>query len=184
MKRTKLGRPGRPKELTSKQFRLGVERYFSTVCTEEIVTRDEPVETVDEEGVVHTELDRYGHAVKRRVPVLGMDGEPIRRVVWIVPPSVAALCLFIGIDKSTFSRYAKMQPSKNTSEEEALEYRASAAWARSCMEMYLEEQLSGKQYRGAMFNLQENYGWKQKTEVTVHGGVEEFLKNLDKGVDF
>lgn len=144
--------------------------------------KDVPMETVGDDGVIQRELDQNGHAKQKRVAVLDMNGQPIRRIAWVIPPSLASLCLSLGIDKSTFARYASVQPSGLLSEEDALEYRATAAWAKACMEAFLEEQLTTKNYRGAMFNLQENYGWKQKTEVTVRGGVEEFLKSLDEGV--
>lgn len=184
MKKTRLGRPGRPKELSATSFRNGVERYFAAICSEEELTRDVLDEYVDIDGRIIQRMDNNGHAIKKRVKVLNIHGEPIKVLVWQTTPSIAALCLFLGIEKTTFSRYAKMEASNCVSQEDAQIYRATAAWARACMEAYLEEQLSGKGYRGAMFNLQENYGWKQKTEVTVRGGVEEYLKNLGKEVSF
>lgn len=184
MKKTRLGKPGRPKELTANQFRNGVERYFASITSEEEVTQDVPDELVDMDGTIIRRLDEKGHAIKKRVKVLDMNGEPVKRTVWVCPPGLAALCLFLGIDKATFARYAKLESSSTVSQDDAQLYRASAAWAKACMEAYLEEQLGGKNYRGAMFNLQENYGWKQKTEVTVRGGVEEFLKNFGQEVSF
>ena len=148
------------------------------------MTRDVPDEHVDADGVVVQNRDENGHVRKKREKIPDMNGNPVKRIVWIVPPGLSALCLFLCIDKATFARYAKAEAGSSLSQEDAEIYRATAAWAKACMEAYLEEQLGGKNYRGAMFNLQENYGWKQKTEVTVRGGVEEFLKNLGKEVVF
>ena len=79
------------------------------------------------------------------------------------PPTVSGLCLYLGIDRSTWRNYAdpRLHP----------EFREVAAYARMRMEAYLEEQLltREKNVQGLIFNLQNNYGWREKREVELGG---------------
>lgn len=92
----------------------------------------------------------------------GGDGSP-----WAAeykrPPTVSGLCLYLGIDRSTWQNYAdpKLHP----------ELREITAYARMRMETYLEEQLliREKNVQGLIFNLQNNYGWREKREVELGG---------------
>lgn len=177
-------RVGRPRALSAKAFRAGVEAYFRKISFEKPLTRDEPMETVDENGIVRPMLDEHGHVLKRRVAVKDMDGNPITRTEYAEAPGISALCLDLGIDKATFTRYASAAPGENLSAADAKIYRASAEWAKARIEAYLEAKLGEKNNRGVIFNLQENYGWKNRSEITVRGGVEEYLKSLEDGVEY
>lgn len=77
------------------------------------------------------------------------------------PPTVSGLCLYLGIDRSTWQNYAdrKLHP----------EFAEITAYARMRMEAYLEEQLltREKNVQGLIFNLQNNYGWREKREVEL-----------------
>lgn len=77
------------------------------------------------------------------------------------PPTVSGLCLYLGIDRSTWQNYAdpKLHP----------EFREITAYARMRMEAYLEEQLlvREKNVQGLIFNLQNNYGWREKRELEL-----------------
>ena len=91
-------------------------------------------------------------------PILNDDGEPITYRAYIVPPSISALCLYLDIEKRTWANYAEdpdMAPVvENT---------------KAQIEAYLEEQLTirEKGVQGIIFNLQNNYGWKNKQEVEL-----------------
>lgn len=178
------GRVGRKKELTAQQFCAGAEKYFRSITYAERVTRRVAAETVDADGIVHPQLDKMGHKVYREEPVTDMDGNPIVEIRYAKSPGIAALCLYLGIHKATFARYAAMAESDRVTKQEAELYRATAAWARARIEAYLEPMLEEKNSRGVMFNLQENFGWKQRNEITVRGGVEEYLKSLPGGVEY
>lgn len=79
------------------------------------------------------------------------------------PPTVSGLCLYLGIDRSTWQNYAdpKLHP----------EFREITAYAKMRMEAYLEEQLltREKNVQGLIFNLQNNYGWREKRELELGG---------------
>lgn len=177
-------RVGRKHELTAQQFRAGTEAYFRSITYTARVTRRVAAETVDENGIVHPQLDRMGHQLYREEAVSDMDGNPIEELRYARAPGIAALCLYLGIHKTTFARYAAMAESDRVTKQEAELYRATAAWARARIEAYLEPMLEGKNSRGVIFNLQENFGWKQREEITVRGGVEEYLKSLPGGVEY
>lgn len=79
------------------------------------------------------------------------------------PPTVSGLCLYLGIDRSTWQNYSdrSLHP----------EFAEITAMARVRMEAYLEEQLltREKNVQGLIFNLQNNYGWREKRDVELGG---------------
>lgn len=79
------------------------------------------------------------------------------------PPTVSGLCLYLGIDRSTWQNYADRELHP--------EFQEITAYARMRMEAYLEEQLltREKNVQGLIFNLQNNYGWREKREVELGG---------------
>ena len=79
------------------------------------------------------------------------------------PPTVSGLCLYLGIDRSTWQNYADRELHP--------EFQKITAYARMRMEAYLEEQLltREKNVQGLIFNLQNNYGWREKREVELGG---------------
>lgn len=128
---------GRPKKYTKKSLREAVDRYFRSI------SRTIPAR------------DLTGAVVKND------DGEDIMVVQFVVPPSISSMCLYLGIDRSTWQNYAdpELHP----------EFRSVTADARARIEAYLEEQLLTREkgLQGIIFNLQNNYGWKQKQEVEL-----------------
>jgi len=130
---------GRPKKYTKKSLQQAVDGYFASISR-----------TVDA-------LDGRGK------PMCNDAGEAIRVTEYVRPPSVGGLCLFLGIDRSTWQNYAdrKLHP----------ELAEITAYARVRMEAYLEEQLltREKNVQGLIFNLQNNYGWREKREVELGG---------------
>jgi hypothetical protein len=125
---------GRPKKYTAKTLEQAVNRYFKSIsCT-------------------RNAMDEFGKEI------MNDDGEPITYTAYVRPPSISALCLFLGIEKRTWANYA---------EQEAMAPVVENTKAR--VEAYLEEQLTirEKGVQGIIFNLQNNYGWKQKQEVEL-----------------
>ena len=99
------------------------------------------------------------------------DGEEIKVVQFVVPPSVTGMCLYLGIDRSTWQNYADaaLHP----------ELAGICQGARTRIEAYLEQELLTREkgVQGIIFNLQNNYGWKQKQEVELGKDTRESMKH-------
>lgn len=129
---------GRPRKYkTRKSLSDGIERYFKSISR--------TVEAKDMTGAT----------------ILNDDGEPIRMVQYVVPPSISGMCLFLGIDRSTWQNYCDgdMHP----------EFQTATTEARERIVAYLEQQLLTREkgLQGVIFNLQNNYGWRAKQEVEL-----------------
>lgn len=133
--------PREKKYKTAKTFAAAVDGYFSSI------SRTVNVRLLD------PEKEEWYDAVND-------DGEPIKDVQYIVPPSLSAMCLKLGISRQTFSHYAA---------DTAGGYAAVCEYARLRVQAYLEEQLKSrtKGLSGIIFDLQANFGWKEKREVAI-----------------
>jgi len=125
-------------------------------------------------------IDEYFAGISIDVPVTDLKGEPIinklgeelKRTRYLVPPTVNGLCLKLGIERSTFQNYGdkKLHP----------ELYDIVADARMRFELYLEEELITRtkgSVNGLIFNLKNNYGWKDSREVEIG---KETLQHIDK----
>lgn len=130
---------GRPKKYTKKSLQQAVDGYFASISRK--------VQALDDDGEV----------------IRNDAGEPIWVTEYVRPPSVSGLCLYLGIDRSTWQNYANQELHP--------ELAGVTAQARVRMEAYLEEQLltREKNVQGLIFNLQNNYGWREKREVELGG---------------
>lgn len=90
-------------------------------------------------------------------------GEPIQVITYVVPPTVAGLCRYLGIDRRTWANYQDA--------EQYPELQDAVHMARDRMEEYLETELltRDKNVRGVIFNLQNNYSWRARQEVELGG---------------
>lgn len=115
-------------------------------------------------------IDRYFRSISRTIhakdaktgkPIYNDDGEPIMITQYIKPPTVSALCLYLGIDRATWFRYCDGQLHP--------EFESVTAKTKERIEAYLEEQLLTRErgVQGVIFNLQNNYGWRQRQEVEL-----------------
>ena len=138
---------GRPKKYTKRTLEAAVERYFRSI-SRTVTVRD------DTGGTIRND-----------------DGEDITVVEYAVPPSVTGLCLYLGIDRSTWQNYADAQLHP--------ELAGVCRRARTRMEAYLEQELltREKSVQGLIFNLQNNFGWKQKQEVELGRDTRESMKH-------
>ena len=138
---------GRPKKYTKKSLREAIEGYFRSI------SRTVPVR--DDAGTI----------------IRNDDGEDIRVVQFVVPPSITGLCLHLGIDRSTWQNYADADKHP--------ELTGICQGARTHIEAYLEQELltREKSVQGIIFNLQNNYGWKQRQEVELGRDTRESMKH-------
>lgn len=151
------------KKYTPRGLEKAVRRYFDSI------SRDVPVTVRGATG----ELDKFGHKVYADVPVVNRLGEPVVRIEYFEPPTVSNLCLYLGIHRSTWAEYAKDPAFSDT-----------ATYARGVMRAWNEQQLltrPGKDVRGIEFNLENNFGYREKKDVAVAGmSVEEYLRTLEE----
>lgn len=138
---------GRLKKYTKKSLREAIEAYFRSI-SHTVSVRD------DTGGIIRND-----------------DGEDIRTVQFVVPPSITGLCLYLGIDRSTWQNYADAEKHP--------ELVGICQGARTRIEAYLEQELLTREkgVQGIIFNLQNNYGWKQKQEVELGKDTRESMKH-------
>lgn len=161
-----MGRPRGTKKYTAKALRDACNAYFDAISYEEPVTKQ--VLVFDKGGLLV--LDKYGHPAKRPEPVITRDGREATRICWTEPPSLLALCLHLGIDKSTFARY--QQDDK---------LRPVATEAKCRVEAYLAAKLEEKgAANGVKFNLTHNFGWNFEDD---NDGPTELVVSFDAGGD-
>ena len=143
---------GRPRKYTPRTLRKAVESYFRK--NSRTVTMKEQVNTGQKDG--------WGHWIYEIQEVTNDAGEPVKILEFVVPPTVGGLCRHLGIHRSTWADYC--DPDKHPELQEATSY------ARETMESYLESALltrSGKDLKGIIFSLQNNYGYTERKEVEL-----------------
>ena len=160
----KIGRPMGTKKYKAAAFRRACEAYFASISYEKPVTRAEIA--LDEEGFPL--LDEFGHNRFQYKQVITADGNQAWEICWTEAPSIQGLCLQLGIDASTFSRYLKADPEDPDSEKLA----EAARMAKARVEAYLISRLEDKSAaNGTKFNLQHNFGWMEKREIELGEGA-------------
>ncbi len=152
---TKRGRPRTYK--SAAKLDRAVENYFDSI------TYTEPVTKLVETG----EKDKFGHDIFKAEPVINKLGQEITRTVYAVPPTVGGLCAYLGISEDTWERYAELE-----------EYCGTITRARGRMKLWNENELltrDGRDVKGIIFNLENNYGYSEKQSLAVEG-VEDYLR--------
>jgi len=141
---------GRPKKYRSKKaLEAAIEAYFHSISR--------TIELTEKKDTGKT--DKKGRTIYEIVKIVNDLGEPITVREYLIPPSQGALCLYLGIAPHTWIDYcdAKKNP----------EFLQSTTRTRARLESYLERELISrpKGVQGIIFNLQNNYNWKDKKEV-------------------
>ena len=169
-----LVRLGREREYTPEGLRRAVENYFCSICYLVDVTELKPVVLrVDPDtGAITYQRDEYGHPMKREVPVLDGNGQPLQQLCWISPPGEEDLCVRIGIGKAAWERYAQQA-----------EYRELVDRARGIIRAYLEGATESKGGTGALAKLERIYGMKQQVAVQM-SGVEAYLRSMPEKTEW
>lgn len=88
------------------------------------------------------------------------------------PYMVTSLCIHLDIDRDTLLEYEKLKDFSGTIKK-----------AKQRIKAYAEEQLfrSGGQVAGVIFNLKNNWGYSDKSEVEVSGDVPITINISDGG---
>ena len=144
-KKEKKSNAGRPKKFDAdEELRIKTQNYFDSI------TRTFPAFDME-----FDHLDDEGKEVFKRVPRLNNAGEQVYITEYFERPSILGLCAHLGITRDTLLEYEAQE-----------EFSDTVKRAKSRIEQYLEEQLYRKdQVVGLIFNLKNNFGWKDKTEV-------------------
>lgn len=156
----------KPKYSSAKQLEEAVNAYFAGISYQAPAVVSTPTGEVDEQGNVKykTMMLTRGHGDLNSPE----RGKPITVTKWLRPPSMAGLCLHLGISKETWSNYAGQD-----------KFRAVVERTKARMEDYWTERLEGKGANGARFALSSCYGWSgERGTVQVEGEVRD-VKSLD-----
>jgi len=89
----------------------------------------------------------------------------------IYAPTMSGLALFLGVDRKTITNYSNKE-----------EYFPTIRKARARIESHLEKKLYGNNVTGLIFNLKNNFDWKDKSEVSqtnVEVTHEQWLESLE-----
>lgn len=107
-------------------------------------------------------IDSYFRSIqtKEETEYRNLDGKPIFRQVYVIPPTLTGLEIHLKISRDTWARYSRKDH----------EYHEICADAKRICENWLEEQLvtREKNVEGIKQNLMHNYGWGgDKREVEL-----------------
>lgn len=156
---------GRPKKYkTAAALKKKVDAYFASISYEEPAVVTTPTGEVDEMG-----RPRMTARMLRE----GKDGSGAvkRTVKFLQPPTMAGLCLYLGISRETWRCYGEDDILGPVVEE-----------ARLRAEDYWMGHLTGKGAQGAKFILTAGYGYSERMELThKDGGVEDYLRRMEAG---
>lgn len=156
-------RPGAPRKYkTARALETAVGRYWASISYQKPVIISTPTGEVDEHGNVKHVTKMLTEDEDGRLRVDGL-GKPKTMVEYIEEPSVAGLCLYLGIVKDTWAEYAKSE-----------DLGPVCARFKLRVENYLLSKLDGnkvKTVQGIIFNLKNNYGYQEKCEVENKGDM-------------
>lgn len=143
-----------------------VEKYFKSITREVKLTESKPT----------GQKDKDGHMIYEQAEIINGLGKPVTVTEFIVPPSVFDLCEFLKISESTWNNYCDAQKHP--------EFLGTTTRTRGRMRAWNEQQLltrSGKDLKGIIFNLENNYGYKERLDVSDES-MESFLqRQLEEG---
>ena len=149
---------GRPNKFeTPEELEKLIQHYFDSI------TKTEYAWNVKTEG--------KGKSKKIIIePILNNAGEQVTYTSYYEIPTVTGMCLHIGISRSTLFEYEKKEEFTNTIKS-----------AKDRIEKYNEEQLYRReQVTGVIFNLKNNFGWRDKQEQEVTATNNNYNYDMSK----
>ena len=145
----------RPRKYSRKALTAAVAEYFDSITREVVI----------QERVPTGNKDSWGHDVYEFRNVENNLGQVAKRTEFLVPPTIEGLCLHLGINSSTWSRWRDS--------EQYPEYQQVIALVDEKIIGWLKEQVSVRdKVTGVVWLLEVNHGvgkeQKEKNaEVTV-----------------
>lgn len=159
------------KKYTAKTLKTACDAYFASITYRVPAMREEIELKTD--GT--PKLDYYGHPKKRYVQIITGDGRPAELTKWTEQPSVASLCIWLGINRSTLAKYGEYDPDRP----ESAAMSEVVQEAKAKIETYLSQKLEDKgAANGTKFALSHYFGWgkaveeDKTTEIRVKFGGE------------
>ena len=157
---------GAPKKYNEKTLAAAVRRYFRSISREVTLTEKKPT----------GKKDKMGHEIYEDVQILNDLGKPMKVRQYLVPPTVGGLSAFLGIHRDTWNDYCNREKHP--------EFSDTTTYAQGRIHAYLEHEMltrSGKDLKGVLFNLENNFGYKERMEL-VNDTVENFLeRQMEQG---
>lgn len=144
----------------AEKLRRAVEKYFNSITREREMTEKRDTGMRDDKG----------HVIYEDVVVLNKLGKPLKVTDYIVPPTVGDLCDALGITRETWREYCDREKHP--------EFSDTTTRARGRMMSWNERELltrEGKDCKGIIFNLENNYGYREQQSIDVHGSLENYL---------
>jgi hypothetical protein len=141
----------KPKSYTPEELEIGCNKYFNSI------TLTKPV---FEKVIVGFEDEEKKKPIFDDVQVVNNEGEQVYTTCWYSKPTILGLCEHLKIDRKTLLNYERND-----------EYFHTVKMAKERIEQFLENELFREQGQvtGVIFNLKNNFGWKDKQE-TEHSG--------------
>lgn len=152
---------GAPKKYSKKKLADAVERYFKSITREKTLTEKKATD----------QKDKMGHTIYVDEVILNGLGEPVTVTEYLVPPTVGGLSAFLGIHRDTWNDYCNREKHP--------EFSDTTTYAQGRIHAYLEQEMltrQGKDLKGVLFNLENNFGYKERMEL-VNDTVESFLQS-------
>ena len=157
---------GAPKKYTARTLKKAVEEYFKSITREVVMTENKPT----------GEKDKMGHMIYETVEIVNSLGEKMVITEYLVPPTVGGLSDYLGIHRDTWNDYCN--------HEKHPEFSDTTTYAQGRIHAYLEREMltrQGKDLKGVLFNLENNFGYKERHEI-VNDTVESFLqRQMEEG---
>ena len=147
---------------TPEKLEKAIGKYFKSITR--MVEATEMVDTGEKDG--------DGHKIYAPQPIKNSLGKTVMVEQFIVPPTLWDLCQSLGICESTWENYC--DPEKHP------EFLGATMRARGRLRAWNQKELltrEGKNLKGIIFNLENNYGYREKHDIQ-HRGIEEFLQDL------
>ena len=144
---------GRPRSFKSvRQLQELINNYFDSI------TIDVPL-THSELDYISTTDDGSQEKHYKQVETINNLGEQVIEKQYFKKPTVTGLANYLGVHRSTLNNYEGLDKR----------YFDTIKAAKGILEEYLETNLYEKNVVGTLFNLKNNFGWKDKQEIEHSG---------------
>jgi len=148
---------GRPLKFTNvEELQKQIDAYFSS-CDSHVEDVTEWVQARDSQGKLKKDKNGLNYLIEVTHKVYTEQ----------IPYTVTGLALALGTNRSTLVNYEARD-----------EFFDTIKRAKTKIEDFAEQRLYGSNPTGTIFNLKNNYGWKDKTETDITTGGEKIKTAL------